>query len=175
MAPRLLSTLFCLAIAAACGAPRPPVAPPAGISIPSDASGLDVKGQGEYFEATYQLRRSFPPDGFLATARTELLAAGFQPLEKDWLNPTIDSSHSRGWTPFVQGSGNLPTRVHQWSAQWADGKGTVVEYFLQYLSRPSSATDFDGPTTDVLHVNVARIPADQVAALRQATSGARPK
>jgi hypothetical protein len=161
--------------AAACGASSPPVRPPAGIVIPDDASALVAKGEGDYFEASYQLRRSFPADGFLATARAQVAGAGFQPLEKDWLNPGIDSGHIRGWTPFTQGAGDRPERVHQWSAQWADGQGNVVLYFLQYRSQPSAATVFDGPTTDVLNVNVARIPASQAAAMRQAAAQYQPK
>lgn len=172
---RLLAVLFYVAITAACGAPRPFVTPPAGIVVPDDASSLVAKGQGDYFEASYQLRRSFPPDGFLATARAQVAGAGFQPLEKDWLNPTIDSGHVRGWTPFVQGTGDQPMRVHQWSAQWTDGQGNVVLYFLQYRSQPSSATVFDGPNTDVLNVTVARVPAVQAAAMRQAAAAYQPK
>ncbi len=173
--PPLICMLMSVASAAACSADRPVADAPAGIVFPTDASNLASQNQGDAFNGSYQVRRAYPANGFISEVGAPLMAAGFQPLQQDWLNPGVESSHVRGWGKFTQGSGDNLTQVHQWSAQWRDAAGNVVLYHLQYLSPRTTATMLAAPTTDTLNVTVARVPAAQVAALQQSAAQAIPK
>src|SRR5512146_2007403 len=52
-------------------------------------------------QLSYSVEESYPATDTLAFIRDGLKRMGWKPLEYDFWNPSIPSSHSRGWTNFV--------------------------------------------------------------------------
>jgi hypothetical protein len=83
-------------------------------------------------QLSYQVEESYPATDTLAFICDSLQQKGWKPLEYDFWNPTIPSSHSRGWTNFVDASHEPEQRVYQWMAQWKNEKHEIVNYVLRY-------------------------------------------
>jgi hypothetical protein len=81
---------------------------------------------------TYELDMPYPATGLLQAVHQTFSAADWRPMVDDWLNPGLASSHSRGWTSFIDGTRKPEMTVHQWMAQWQNVKGDVVLYVLRY-------------------------------------------
>jgi hypothetical protein len=101
----------------------------------------------------YDLIEPYPAEATLRAIRERLASLGWSPLAYDWLNPTIPSSHTRGWTDFFDGAHKPKRMVDQWLAQWQKPSGELVLYELRYDSPGQSfSRDPDRPTDGPLHV-----------------------
>lgn len=113
------------------------------------------------------MKAPYPADDFLASARARLASRGWKELQTDWLNPTIPSSHARGWTSFLDTRTRPSMGVHQWSADWQNRPGDVVLYSLRYQSPVSDARhEVPPPAGDDLEVTEMLIPATMARAMR---------
>src|SRR2546423_237628 len=103
-----IARVICIASAlTACArAQTPPAAQdvPRGVTIPQNATDIKVRRQGNAADVVYKIRCPFPATEFLQEVNRSLSNAGFAPMAMDWLNPTVPSSHLRGWTPFIDGT-----------------------------------------------------------------------
>lgn len=119
----------------------------------------------------YALSEPYPAGGALHSISQRLEDAGWRPLPGDFLNPTIPSSHVRGWTDFDDDTASPPARVHQWLAHWRNTKGDVVMYSLRYAS-PSrlNTPPGDGPDNSHLQVVGALLPAPLASAMISAVA-----
>ena len=76
------------------------VQPNAALIVFPDASSVRYSvGAGTVVE--YVVTMAFPAEEALASISRSLAATGWHPSRMDLLNPTIESSHVRGWSRFV--------------------------------------------------------------------------
>jgi len=116
------------------------------------------------FHVAYALTEKHPASNAIQQISSRLKALGWTPLQDDWLNPGLPSSHVRGWTDFVDGTTTPMHHVHQWGAQWQDKSGNIVGYTLRY-SYPESGT----PDLQSLWINVSWYPAAGVKIMQTTT------
>lgn len=90
---------------------------------------------------SYTLVEEYPATRSLEAIKEELKKSGWRPLQNDYLNPHISSSHITGWNDFLDATETPKVKVHQWLAQWQDAKGNVVWYQLQYRYPAGGAPD----------------------------------
>ena len=124
----------------------------------------------------YHVAEPFPADGVLGLIAQRLSDAGWKPLPTDWLNPTIPSSHSRGWTYFLDGTVKPGRQVNQWMAQWQDTSGNVVVYALRYsypLPEGKEPHPHTPGNTD-LEVHAALFPKDMAERVMREAAAAQP-
>jgi hypothetical protein len=113
-------------------------------------------------QVSYKIQTDYPADDVLSLISKELKSKGWRPLEEDYLNLGLPSSHVRGWTEFGDATTHPETYVHQWLAQWENNAGDIVWYTLQYRY-PKGRT----PNLDALDVIVAYIPAKVAKAMKR--------
>lgn len=101
-------------------------------------------------EVEYVVKERYPAVNAIRDITRSLKATGWRPLPNDLFNPSIASSHSRGWEHFVDTRPNPPVRTFQWNAQWANKQGDAVLYVLSYRTDTELPND---PTGDELRVN----------------------
>ncbi|QDT67990.1 hypothetical protein MalM25_08990 [Planctomycetes bacterium MalM25] len=89
----------------------------------------------------YALNEKHPASIAIQQISSNLKKLGWMPIQDDWLNPGIPSSHLRGWTDFRDGTTTPMNRVHRWGAQWQDKTGNVVDYTLSYTYPVSGVPD----------------------------------
>ena len=157
-------------------APIPPVADTIPTNEPDEATSkaLIVLGgatqlhrdPGAYgsYHVAYALAEKFPAPKAIQQISSRLKALGSTPLENDWLNPGLPSSHVRGWTDFADGTMTPMRHVHQWGAQWQNRAGNIVDYTLRY-SYPETGS----PDLQSLWINGSWYPAAGVKAMQAIT------
>ena len=77
----------------------------------------------------YLVKAEYPATGVLEEISKNLQNKGWEPLQEDYLNIGLPSSHVRGWTDFIDKKGNT---VHQWLAQWQNKNGDILWCTLRY-------------------------------------------
>jgi hypothetical protein len=144
----------------------------ASLLVPAAATNVrtETRPNGQ-IEVLYVITEKYPADGFLAQVRAALPAPHWTPLQKDWLNPGIPSSHVRGWVHFTRNrKDKTEVWVHEWMAQWRNAAGDVSLYRLEYES--PLPKDRDGylsqPDNDRLQVVAVWIPAKLAERIQQA-------
>jgi hypothetical protein len=156
----------------AAGTPR--LALPSVLVVPPGATDVrpEAKPTGE-IGVMYFVEEEFDADALLGRIRAALPSPAWQPLPNDWLNPSLVSSHTRGWTDFDDATRAPATHVHQWLAQWQDSNGNVVWYALRYDSRlKSGAADLSRPDNSRLSVTAVWVP-ERIATQIVSSAGRR--
>jgi hypothetical protein len=115
-----------------CQREESPVAcPEALVALPS-ASDTTCKYVFGKTQLVYRVDVEYPADGALKTIYAKLRQQGWRPLKRDVLNPSIPSSHVRGWQQFEDDTTNPKTTVHTWQTQWMNQQKDIVDYMLEY-------------------------------------------
>ena len=83
-------------------------------------------------QLTYKLDATYPAEGELGTISENLQRQRWKPLKYDFLNPSIPSSHLRGWQQFEDHTTHPYETVRQWLAWWVNPSHDVVSYALEY-------------------------------------------
>ncbi len=96
-------------------------------------------GVNQSFGVAYAINVQQPASDVIQQISSRLETLGYRPLENDWLNPGLPSSHICGWTQFLDGTRTPMHQIHRWGAQWQDNPGNIVDYTLDY-SYPESGT-----------------------------------
>jgi len=133
--------------------------------VPEEATNVarDV-GAYESLHVAYELSQKYPATKTVQEVAKRLKRLGWEPLDNDWLNPGIPSSHVDGWSDFADGTMTPRRRVHRWSGQWQDSSDNLVDYTFRYtypLNGP--------PNLNSLWVNGSWYPSESVK-LMQSTS-----
>jgi hypothetical protein len=123
----------------------------------------DPGAYGSYHVA-YGLTAPHPATNVIQQISSRLNALGWKPLNDDWLNAQLPSSHVRGWTEFGDRTTSPVQRVHLWKAQWQDQAGNIVDYSFRY-SYPMSGA----PNLNSLWVNASWYPASGVKIMQAPT------
>jgi hypothetical protein len=100
------------------------------------------------FYVAYSLTEEYPASNTIQQISSRLRTLGWMPLNEDWLNPGLASSHVCGWTDFLDMTKSPPQHVHQWLAQWKNSSGNIAVYSLRY-SYPDGAP----PNLHLLWIN----------------------
>lgn len=116
-------------------------------------------------QLTYRLHVEYPAHTALKTISDRLRAAGWKPLKSDFLNPSVPSSHVRGWQQFEDATTNPTTTVHSWMAQWENPQHDIVSYRLEYRYLVDAKPDLN-----TLRVLAVFIPAPIAAKMPKAVS-----
>lgn len=99
---------------------------------PPGATGVEyhtING-GEQVHFSYSER--FPADNLIKILNREFVSLGWTPREKSYLNPSLPTSHVRGWSQFQDATGDELMVVHQWRGEWQNSSGAVVTCVLRY-------------------------------------------
>ena len=118
-------------------------------------------------QVTYTVQESYPATDVLAFISEKLIQRGWKPLQQDFLNPKIPSSHVTGWGAFDDATVVPEQRVYQWMAQWQDDKHNVVSYTLQYRYAKKDAKLEPDEHMSALHVLAIYVPAPRAALMRK--------
>jgi hypothetical protein len=139
---------------------------PVELAVPETAQDVAVREESGAVVVRYRLPMQYPAEEFLADVRARLEKRGWRPQAMDLLNPTIRSSHLRGWTHFFDATVSPRAGVHQWLADWRNDSGDVVVYALRYSAPAGEAwREVPSPATAVLEVSASLIPAELAKAL----------
>lgn len=137
----ILGLVVCTFLPGGCGTsaaecPASLLAPPGARNVRCDT------GEGGP-ELSYTVAEAPPAAATLDFIRQGLRQQGWIPLEEDFLNPGVLSSHVTGWRRAVEGDSS----VERWYAQWKNERSDVVGYDLRH-DRPAGA-EGTRPTTTV--------------------------
>jgi hypothetical protein len=135
---------------------------PAALIVLPDASDTTCRYIFQKTQLVYTVAAEYPADDALKAIYAKLGQDGWKPLNWDWLNPSIPSSHVRGWNQFEDGTTTPRTTVRAWQTQWINQQKDVVDYILEYRYPTGGIPDMH-----TLHVVALFIRAD-VAAKSQA-------
>jgi len=87
-------------------------------------------------QLSYQIEAEYPASSVVSCISKKLSETGWRPLQKDYWNPGLPSSHVRGWTQFADATVQPSATVDQWAGQWENKAGDIVWYFLRYKYPP---------------------------------------
>lgn len=106
----------------------------------------------------YHLHSEYPADDVLGTISMHLKRLGWEPLNEDWLNPGLPSSHVRGWDYFQDRTTKPVTSARAWNGDWENSTHDILIYVLTY----SCPDDLCSSTRNLrdLRVIAIRVPAD---------------
>jgi hypothetical protein len=108
------------------------------------------------FEGTdqlgYQIEVDYPASSIVSCISGQLKEKGWRPLQEDYWNPGLPSSHLQGWSQFVDATVHPGATVDQWAGQWENDAGDIVFYFLLYKYPPGDRR--------TLTVNAGFVPAN---------------
>jgi len=137
---------------------------PIELVIPGSATEVTSRAEEGAAAVGFTIHEAYPAEKFLSEARSVLGSRGWKPMETDWLNPSVRSSHVRGWASFKDRR-ERPATVHQWIGQWQNSAGDLVTYSLEYRSA-SELGPGEPPTTDLVKVSEAFVPHAMAQAMR---------
>lgn len=84
--------------------------------------------EGGIEKLSYEVDEPWPANRVLNLIQSQMRKRHWAPLQEDFLNPDVRSSHLAGWRSFEE-DGHT---VHQWLAQWSTSDGRVAWYALLY-------------------------------------------
>lgn len=84
-------------------------------------------------QLTYSVKEKFPALDFVANLYCDLKSRGWIPMEENFLNPGMTTSHVSGWGGYEDRYAKPPKKVQTWQAQWESERGDVVCYSLKFL------------------------------------------
>jgi len=101
------------------------------IALPG-AEKVKYEKYGGMDQLSYELKMEYPANAAIQIISAELDKSGWTALMHDYLNPSIPSSHIRGWTDFIDGTKQPEQKVHRWIADWQSKSDDIVRYMLDY-------------------------------------------
>jgi hypothetical protein len=108
------------------------------------------------FEGTdqlgYRVKVEYPADSIIACISKKLSENGWQPLQEDFWNSGLPSSHVRGWTQFTDATAHPEATVDAWASQWQNQAGDIVWYSFRYVYPPGDR--------HTLTINAGFVPAN---------------
>jgi hypothetical protein len=84
----------------------------------------------------YQISLEYPANSIISCISSGLAEKGWLPLQEDYWNPGLPSSHVRGWTNFRDATVHPEATVDSWYAQWVNNEGDIIFYALRYQYPP---------------------------------------
>ena len=104
-------------------------------------------------QLSYWVEIEYPAQAVIDEFYLELDKQGWIPLDEDYLNPGLPTSHVRGWTDFVDATQVPNIRVHQWGSDWKNKRKDILVLTLRYF------TDIeDSEKIERLYVSIIYVP-----------------
>jgi hypothetical protein len=126
-------------------------------------------GAFESYWLSYVLKKKYPAADVTQEISTRLKKLGWRPLQEDWLNPGRRLPLVPQWFEFTEElPGTVPQHVDQWTAQWENDAGELIDYTFRY-SYPKAGT----PDRQTLSVFAGWYPADGKAEMQRFVPEAR--
>jgi hypothetical protein len=100
-----------------------------------DPKSYDLKqktNSGSTQQVSYRVKETYPAAVLIDNIKKRYSHGGWTILEQDLLNPSIPSSHLRGWSSYDMMKDNISYTFFTWSAQWQNERGDVILYSLRY-------------------------------------------
>ncbi len=136
---------------------------PEALIVVDGARHLECETTDGTYQVTYEIAERYPADATLSRIRSELSRLGWRPLDEDFLNPGVPSSHRSGWTSFEDSTTEPRSLAHQWYAQWEAPNGDIVAFGLLYRSPLSGANAvYEKPAVEKLTVSAKHLPCEIV-------------
>ena len=104
-----------------------------GLVVLPRAQGVVHKPDKGMQTVTYRVTMPYVGETAVESIRAVVEKKGWRPLQEDFLNPGLPSSHVRGWGTVIDGTVTPSKRLHAWHGQWANGSGDILFYHLKYL------------------------------------------
>src|ERR1700680_2853409 len=82
------------------------------------ASNVNYRSVHGTTQLTYRVKVAYPAEDALNMISEHLRQEGWKQLKQDLWNPSIPSSHVRGWQQFEDDTTKPQTTVNKWQAQW---------------------------------------------------------
>jgi hypothetical protein len=120
-------------------------------------------GAFDSFWVSYVLKARYPAADVTQEISTRLKKLGWRPLQEDWLNPGRPLPQVPQWFVVTEElPGTAPQHVDEWTAQWENDAGELIDYTLRY-SYAKTAT----PDRRTLSISSGWYPADGKAESQQ--------
>ncbi len=103
-------------------------------------------------QLSYQIEADYPASSIVSCISAQLKEKGWRPLQEDFWNPGLPSSHVRGWTNFVDATVHPEATIDLWAAEWESEAGDIAWYSLRYVYPPGDR--------HTLAINAGLIPAN---------------
>jgi hypothetical protein len=134
------------------------------------ATGISREGGAfESFWLAYVLKKKYPASDVTQQISTRLKKLGWRLLQVDWLNPGQRLPQVPEWFEFTEEiPGTTPLHVDQWTAQWENDAGDLIDYTFRY-SYPKAGT----PDRRTLSVSAGWYPAGGKRQMQQLVQEAR--
>ena len=97
-----------------------------------DASDIHYVKLRDTDQIIYYLKANYPATEVINEVSRELKHKGWVPLQEDFFNPGLPTSHVRGWTTYIDGTKNPERKVHTWASDWRNEKGDILLYAFTY-------------------------------------------
>ncbi len=110
----------------------------------------------------YKLDIDYPAESALRAISAKLRREGWKPLKRDFMNPSIPSSHVSGWEQFDDDTTKPRTTVRQWIGQRENKRREIVCYSLEYRYPTGGISDLHN-----LQVVAQFIPASVAARMQE--------
>jgi hypothetical protein len=166
-----------LCITAGCRSTGSPADVPKAVFYPPGARELRVSdgvAPGQ-IDVAYVVEEKYPAPEIREGLTRTLRDSGYQPLDHDFLDPSLKLGVPRDWGSYVDGTARRETCVRELVEDWQNTQGDIARYRLRYDS-PCEAGPVRRaePTTATLKVTVGMIPAAAARAAREAPSRVSP-
>ena len=115
------------------------------------------------YQRGYIVEQPFPAQRVIDDILLRLESLNWKPMDYDWLNPGVPTSHKRGWHEYRGGIPGRARHFHEWDAHWQNKDGDIVSYTFQY-----SYALGENPNLNTLSVYCAWYPFDYVTSMKEA-------
>jgi hypothetical protein len=174
---RQIYFVILLSATAACRSASSPADIPKAVFLSPSARELRVTNGAApgQVDVAYVAEEKYPAPEIREGLTRTLRDGGYQPLDHDFLDPSLRLEVPRDWGSYLDSSTRSETCVRELVEDWQNSQGDIVRYGLRYDS-PCEAGPVrrDEPTTVILKVTVAMIPAAAAHAAREALSRVSP-
>ena len=134
-----MSVIVCLEVL---GCSEPNKIPPQDRLV-TVADSLDLKRTNSdgVSEIRFRLSKPYPASDAISELREKIETTGWKPLSAFYYNREISTSLVRGWCLYADTTTSPPTPVHNWSLQWENSKGDILDYTFTYESSKQNPED----------------------------------
>jgi hypothetical protein len=139
--------------------------------VTSDATEVKQTKLRGHDQILYRVQVSYPAADVLRMISVRLKQLGWRPLNEDWLNPGLPSSHVRGWTYYEDETTKPSTSARVWGADWENSVHDILTYDLEYRC-PGNLCSSTYDLHD-LRVIAIHIPADLAKQIKASTPSSR--
>jgi TonB family protein len=109
--------------------------------------------------ASYVVRVAYPAERLVAQIREKLECCGWKPVPADEIDARRPSSLRFEWRSHVLRDPGQKGEFFNWSGEWSNDAGDVVNYWLQYQSGvPAAGREGTKPDNEDLRVSVSLTP-----------------